>query len=160
MRIRSLVQFLFPTFMLPTAFSPGAFIVHVQTVLAGAGSGDGAWCQYVARIRGVPYRSGYPLHILPSRLFGSLPLREPSEGSTADGVNLMSGRSTEPASVAVCFILIRLVAGWILRLKRSRFSIQFFAFSLSDQADRLRVYLELLKTQFLHWGYILGWTGV
>jgi hypothetical protein len=44
-------------------------------------------------------------------------------------------------------------------MTRSRFPGQFFGFTLSDQLDRMRIYLELLQEQFYRWGYILGWIG-
>ncbi|MGD8463597.1 MAG: DUF2723 domain-containing protein [Anaerolineae bacterium] len=50
--------------------------------------------------------------------------------------------------------------GWIHWMTRSRFPGQFFGFSIADQVDRLRIYLELLEQQFFRWGYILGWIGV
>jgi hypothetical protein len=50
--------------------------------------------------------------------------------------------------------------GWIHWMTRSRFPGQFFGFSLADQVDRLRIYLELLEQQFFRWGYILGWIGI
>ena len=49
--------------------------------------------------------------------------------------------------------------GWIHWMTRSRFPGQFFGFTVSDQVDRMRVYLELLAAQFFRWGYILGWIG-
>jgi len=49
--------------------------------------------------------------------------------------------------------------GWIHWMTRSRFPGQFFGFTLGDQVDRLRIYLELLEHQFYRWGYILGWIG-
>jgi hypothetical protein len=49
--------------------------------------------------------------------------------------------------------------GWLHWMTRSRFPGQFFGFSLGDQADRLRIYLELLEKQFFRWGYILGFIG-
>ncbi len=49
--------------------------------------------------------------------------------------------------------------GWLHWMTRSRFPGQFFGFGLRDQADRLRIYLELLEKQFFRWGYILGWIG-
>ncbi len=49
--------------------------------------------------------------------------------------------------------------GWIHWMTRSRFPGQFFGFTLGDQVDRLRIYLELLEKQFYRWGYILGWIG-
>jgi hypothetical protein len=44
-------------------------------------------------------------------------------------------------------------------MTRNRFPGQFFGFSLSDQVDRMRIYLELLQEQFYRWGYILLWIG-
>jgi hypothetical protein len=44
-------------------------------------------------------------------------------------------------------------------MTRSRFPGQFFAYTLGDQVDRVRIYLELLETQVFRWGYILGWIG-
>jgi hypothetical protein len=49
--------------------------------------------------------------------------------------------------------------GWIHWMTRSRFPGQFFGYSLGDQVDRMRIYLELLEKQFFRWGYILGWIG-
>lgn len=49
--------------------------------------------------------------------------------------------------------------GWLHWMTRNRFPGQFFGYSLGDQADRLRIYLELLEKQFFRWGYILGWIG-
>jgi hypothetical protein len=49
--------------------------------------------------------------------------------------------------------------GWIHWMTRNRFPGQFFGYGLGDQADRLRIYLELLEKQFFRWGYILGWIG-
>ncbi len=49
--------------------------------------------------------------------------------------------------------------GWLHWMTRNRFPGQFFGFGLSDQVDRLRIYLELLEKQFFRWGYILGWIG-
>jgi hypothetical protein len=49
--------------------------------------------------------------------------------------------------------------GWIHWMTRSRFEGQFFPFTLGGQADRLRIYLELLEKQFFRWGYILGFIG-
>ncbi len=49
--------------------------------------------------------------------------------------------------------------GWIRWMTRNRFPGQFFGYSLGDQVDRMRIYLELLQKQFLRWGYILGWIG-
>jgi Protein O-mannosyl-transferase TMEM260-like len=49
--------------------------------------------------------------------------------------------------------------GWIHWMTRNRFPGQFFGYRLGDQADRLRIYLELLEKQFFRWGYILGWIG-
>jgi len=49
--------------------------------------------------------------------------------------------------------------GWIHWMTRNRFPGQFFGFTLGDQVDRVRIYLELLEMQFFRWGYILGWIG-
>ena len=49
--------------------------------------------------------------------------------------------------------------GWIHWMTRSRFPGQFFGYTLSDQVDRVRIYLELLEKQFFRWGYIVGWIG-
>jgi hypothetical protein len=49
--------------------------------------------------------------------------------------------------------------GWLHWMTRNRFPGQFFGFGLSDQVDRVRIFLELLERQFYRWGYILGWIG-
>jgi hypothetical protein len=49
--------------------------------------------------------------------------------------------------------------GWIHWMTRNRFPGQFFGFSLGDQVDRMRIYLELLEKQIYRWGYIIGWIG-
>jgi hypothetical protein len=49
--------------------------------------------------------------------------------------------------------------GWIHWMTRNRFPGQFFGFTLADQFDRMRIYLELLEKQFFRWGYIIGWIG-
>jgi hypothetical protein len=49
--------------------------------------------------------------------------------------------------------------GWIHWMTRNRFPGQFFGYTVGDQVDRLRIYLELLEMQFFRWGYILGWIG-
>jgi hypothetical protein len=49
--------------------------------------------------------------------------------------------------------------GWIHWMTRNRFPGQFFGYTLGDQVDRMRIYLELLEKQFFRWGYILGWLG-
>jgi hypothetical protein len=49
--------------------------------------------------------------------------------------------------------------GWIHWMTRNRFPGQFFGFTLADQVDRMRIYLELLEKQFFRWGYIIGWIG-
>lgn len=49
--------------------------------------------------------------------------------------------------------------GWIHWMTRSRFPGQFFGYTLGDQVDRMRIFLELLAKQFFRWGYILGWIG-
>lgn len=50
--------------------------------------------------------------------------------------------------------------GWIHWMTRSRFPGQFFGYTLGDQVDRVRIYLELLEKQFFRWGYILSWIGL
>ncbi len=50
--------------------------------------------------------------------------------------------------------------GWIHWMTRSRFPGQFFGYTLGDQVDRMRIYLELLEKQFFRWGYILSWIGL
>jgi hypothetical protein len=263
-----------------------AFVVYLQTLLPGAGWGDIARFQYVARVWGIPHRFGYPLYIGVSRLFGYLPV-----GSLAYRINLMSAVFGALAVVMVYFIVMRLVddwvaavsaalsfafsralwgqtiaaevyslnafliggvvllllawhqtkrrgllylgiglyalsfgnhmtvvtlvpavlylilvtdagvlldlkslailmglmllgalqyvyvivrahqqpllnelgpfswRGWIHWMTRNRFPGQFFGFTLADQVDRLRIYLELLEKQFFRWGYIIGWIG-
>ena len=49
--------------------------------------------------------------------------------------------------------------GWIHWMSRNRFPGQFFGYTLGDQVDRMRIYLELLEKQVFRWGYILGWIG-
>jgi hypothetical protein len=49
--------------------------------------------------------------------------------------------------------------GWLHWMARSRFPGQFFGYGLGAQADRMRIYLNLLQQQFFRWGYILGWIG-
>jgi hypothetical protein len=49
--------------------------------------------------------------------------------------------------------------GWLHWMARSRFPGQFFGYGLGVQADRMRIYLDLLQQQFFRWGYILGWIG-
>ena len=49
--------------------------------------------------------------------------------------------------------------GWIHWMTRNRFQGQFFGFTLSDQVDRMRIYLEILEEQVYRWGFILGWIG-
>jgi len=49
--------------------------------------------------------------------------------------------------------------GWVHWMVRNRFPGQFFGYTLGDQVDRMRIYLELLEKQFFRWGYILGWIG-
>mgnify|MGYP001813751557 CR=1 FL=1 len=46
--------------------------------------------------------------------------------------------------------------GWLHWMTRNRFPGQFFGYTLSDQVDRLRIYLELLEKQFFRWGYIVA----
>ncbi|MBN1963459.1 MAG: DUF2723 domain-containing protein [Anaerolineae bacterium] len=273
--------------LLPAATGLAALIVYLQTMLPGAGWGDIARFQYVARVWGIPHRFGYPLYIALTRVFGALPLGE----SIAYRVNLMSALCAALAAVSVYLIVVRLVRdrvagvsaalsfafsralwgqavvaevyalnavligavllilliwhqegdrrllylglgvyalsfgnhmtvvtlipavlffllatepriflepkamaamaglallgasqylyvilraqqqpllnelgpfswpGWVHWMTRSRFEGQFFGFGLSEQVDRLRLYLELLEKQFFRWGYILGWIG-
>ena len=49
--------------------------------------------------------------------------------------------------------------GWVYWMTRNRFPGQLFGYTLGDQVDRMRIYLELLPKQFFRWGYILGWIG-
>jgi hypothetical protein len=49
--------------------------------------------------------------------------------------------------------------GWWHWMTYSRFEGQFFGYSLSEQIDLLRHFLDLLQQQFYRWGYILGWIG-
>jgi hypothetical protein len=49
--------------------------------------------------------------------------------------------------------------GWLHWMTRSRFPGQFFGFTLRDQVDRIRIYLELLEQQFFRWGYIVAFLG-
>jgi hypothetical protein len=49
--------------------------------------------------------------------------------------------------------------GWVHWMTRNRFPGQFFGYTLGDQVDRLRIYLELLEKQFFRWGYIVAWIG-
>jgi hypothetical protein len=49
--------------------------------------------------------------------------------------------------------------GWIHWMTRSRFPGQFFAYSLGEQIDRVRIYMDILGRQFFRWGYIVGWIG-
>jgi hypothetical protein len=46
--------------------------------------------------------------------------------------------------------------GWIHWMTRNRFPGQFFGYTLGDQVDRLRIYLELLEVQVFRWGYTCG----
>jgi hypothetical protein len=85
-----------------------AFVVYVQTLLPGAGWGDVARFQYVARIWGIPHRFGYPLYIGLSRLFGMLPF-----GDLAYRINLMSACFAALAVLMVYFIVMRLADDWI-----------------------------------------------
>ena len=272
--------------LIPVGVGLFAFSVYLQTLLPGAGWGDIARFQYVARIWGIPHRFGYPLYIVLSRLFGYLPV-----GDLAYRVNLMSAVMAALAAVMVYFLVMRLVGdwvgaasaalsfafsvelwrqavvaevyalnafligavmlallawyqtrkigllylgiglyalsfgnhltvvmllpavvylilvtdyrvlldlqkmailaglvllgalqylyviirasqqpllnelgafswrGWARWMTRSRFEGQFFGYGLAAQADRMRIYLELLQKQFFRWGYILGWIG-
>jgi hypothetical protein len=49
--------------------------------------------------------------------------------------------------------------GWWTWMTYSRFEGQFFGYSLSEQVDLVRQFLDLLQRQFYRWGYILGWIG-
>jgi hypothetical protein len=49
--------------------------------------------------------------------------------------------------------------GWVHWMTRNRFPGQFFGYGLGAQADRMRIYLDLLQQQYFRWGYILGWIG-
>ena len=277
--------------LIPLLVGLAAMAAYLQTLLPGAGWGDIARFQYVARVWGIPHRFGYPLYIAVSRLFGYLPL-----GSLAYRINLMSALFAALAAVAVYFLVKRLAddevaaasaalsfafsralwgqavvaevytlnaflvgavllallawhearrrgrrrtgllylglglyalsfgnhmtvvtllpavvylllatdarllldprhlaamaglallgaaqylyvivragqqpllnelgpfswRGWLHWMTRNRFPGQFFGYSLGDQVDRLRIYLELLEKQFFRWGYILGWIG-
>ncbi|MCL7453136.1 MAG: DUF2723 domain-containing protein [Anaerolineae bacterium] len=51
-------------------------------------------------------------------------------------------------------------SGWWHWMTYSRFEGQFFGYSLAEQIDLLRHFLDLLQQQFYRWGYILGWIGV
>lgn len=284
--------------LIPILVGLAALAVYLQTLLPGAGWGDIARFQYVARVWGIPHRFGYPLYIALSRLFGYIPL-----GSMAYRINLMSALFAALAAVTVYFLVKRLTRtraadrnghshgdpvaaasaalsfafsralwgqavvaevyslnafligavllvllawhqtgrrgllylgiglyalsfgnhmtvvtlvpavlflllateprllrsprplaamaglmllgaaqylyvilrahqqpllnelgpfswrGWLHWMTRNRFPGQFFGFTLGDQVDRLRLYLELLEKQFFRWGYILGWIG-
>jgi len=50
--------------------------------------------------------------------------------------------------------------GWWHWMSYSRFEGQFFGYSVSEQIDLIRHFLDLLQQQFYRWGYILGWIGV
>jgi hypothetical protein len=49
--------------------------------------------------------------------------------------------------------------GWWYWMTYSRFEGQFFGYSLSEQVDLIRHFLDLVQQQFYRWGYILGWIG-
>jgi hypothetical protein len=49
--------------------------------------------------------------------------------------------------------------GWWTWMTYSRFEGQFFGYSLSEQVDLVRQFLDLSQRQFYRWGYILGWIG-
>jgi hypothetical protein len=51
-------------------------------------------------------------------------------------------------------------SGWWYWMTYSRFEGQFFGYSLSEQLDLLRQFLDLLQKQFHRWGYILGVIGL
>jgi hypothetical protein len=277
--------------LMPVLVGLVALTVYLQTLLPGAGWGDIARFQYVARVWGIPHRFGYPLYIAISRLFGYLPV-----GNLAYRINLMSAVFAAVAAVIVYLLVKRLVRtragddavaaasaalsfafsralwgqavvaevyslnaaligavlllllswhqtrrigllylglglyalsfgnhmtvvtlvpavvylllvteprllldprhvvamiglvalgaaqylyvilraqqqpllnelgpfswrGWIHWMTRNRFPGQFFGYTVGDQVDRLRIYLELVEKQFFRWGYILGWIG-
>ncbi len=96
--LRRLAQLLIPALVGMVALG-----VYLQTLLPGAGWGDIARFQYVARVWGIPHRFGYPLYIALSRLFGYLPV-----GSLAYRINLMSAVFAALAAVTVYF-LVRLL---------------------------------------------------
>jgi len=50
-------------------------------------------------------------------------------------------------------------SGWWYWMTYSRFEGQFFGYSLSEQVDLIRHFLDLAQKQFYRWGYILGWIG-
>lgn len=103
MRARRLAEAL-----VPAGVGLLAFVVYLQTLLPGAGWGDIARFQYVARVWGIPHRFGYPLYIFLSRLFGYLPV-----GDLAYRVNLLSAVSAAMAAVMVYFLVLRLVGDWV-----------------------------------------------
>jgi len=86
--------------LIPVLVGAAALAVYLQTLLPGAGWGDVARFQYVARVWGIPHRFGYPLYIALSRLFGYLPL-----GSLAYRINLMSALFAALAAVTVYFLV-------------------------------------------------------
>ncbi|MGD8474425.1 MAG: DUF2723 domain-containing protein, partial [Anaerolineae bacterium] len=94
--------------LIPVGVGLFAVFVYLQTLLPGAGWGDIARFQYVARIWGIPHRFGYPLYIVLSRLFGYLPV-----GDLAYRVNLMSAVTAALAAVMVYFLVMRLVGDWV-----------------------------------------------
>ena len=89
--------------LIPTLVALAALGVYLQTLLPGAGWGDIARFQYVARVWGIPHRFGYPLYIALSRLFGYLPV-----GNLAYRINLMSAVFAALAAVMVYLLVKRL----------------------------------------------------
>ncbi|HSJ58191.1 MAG TPA: DUF2723 domain-containing protein [Anaerolineae bacterium] len=49
--------------------------------------------------------------------------------------------------------------GWWHWMTYSRFEGQFFGYSLPEQIDLVRHYLDLLQKQFYRWSYVVGWIG-
>jgi hypothetical protein len=111
-----------------------ALVVYLQTLLPGAGWGDVARFQYVARVWGIPHRFGYPLYIALSRLFGYLPV-----GDLAYRINLMSALFAALAAMTACAIVMRLTGDdWVAAVAAAL----SFAFSraLWGQAVMAEVY--------------------
>lgn len=111
MRVRRLAKAL-----VPVGVGGLALAVYLQTLLPGVGWGDIARFQYVARVWGIPHRFGYPLYIGLSRLFGYLPLGDPS-GVSGQGlayrINLMSAVFAALAAVTVYLLVMRLADDWV-----------------------------------------------
>ncbi len=89
--------------LIPALVGLAALGVYLQTLLPGAGWGDIARFQYVARVWGIPHRFGYPLYIALSRPFGYLPV-----GNLAYRINLMSAVFAALAAVMV-YLLVKLL---------------------------------------------------